>query len=768
MNKSIENNQGKLNGIQAAYALNLCTVSVSQIIDYDDINILEQEYETILNNLNLQNMPDDDALLHILKQLLDTVSFFRIQEGDKAMIEREYKHKIKNAIWDAVPNMGVVLASGNWIAMAVSLACQIGTGYMNYRKAKSTYKLDREKQYWKLQRTAMEQFHGLRRELFDTAWRLAKKYDFADQCRLTERQITQYDNILMDPDVVRKYQRLEAVQENFLAYPPFWYYIGNAANQISRDAELSSSSAIKEKYGGLAVSHFNRYWQTNQFGLLREDHIASSCALEYADILAERNVPLSEINQFLNKAVVYSGNSCDILQLCAIGFLKTGALDRAQSILKYLVNEDYNTSVNAQLLSGVLINRFQSGSLDRDEAVSVKAEYDILSARRDQSVYLIPWPKNGIAQEETFMNSQRELILKKFQYVVDALSDDITVALNRGFPAPNLKKEYNKSFYTEHSTENRIEEIKSVFSIEEKKREYLYELRSIRFALDFVDAYNDLLLRLQEWTFLDMDKLISLLKDKISAKKDVIENLQFKMQQETFNTEDFIELQGLTGKAFSDSFFTELMVQIRRYTAEFKDMKAISEAESMIYRFCDHNEIPQPEVFMVSSDITMDSNDEKIMISYEILGEGTKEEILEKEKIIRMREAVSIETIQFSKHEKAKLITYDQKAFDEFFANKKMRRLLQYKDETIVILQAGGEIWLFTMAGIVYFAKDDIVTVTTYEHFKISKEQGCIIVNSVNYEEEYLLGQKLMDEENLTKFYNLLCKIKHLMLGMEE
>lgn len=765
---SIENNQGELNGIQAAYALNLCTVSVSQIIDYDDINILEQEYETILNNLNLQNMPDDDALLHILKQLLDTVSFFRIQEGDKAMIEREYKHKIKNAIWDAVPNMGVVLASGNWIAMAVSLACQIGTGYMNYRKAKSTYKLDREKQYWKLQRTAMEQFHGLRRELFDTAWRLAKKYSFADCYRLTERQITQYDSILMDPDVVRKYQRLEAVQENFLAYPPFWYYIGNAANQISRDTELSSSTAIKEKYGELAVSHFNRYWQTNRFGLLREDHIASSCALEYADILAERKVPINDINQYLNKAVTYSGNSCDILQLCAIGFLKTGTLDRAQKILKYLVNEGYNTSVNAQLLSGVLINRFQSGKLDHDEIVAVKAEYDVLLSRRDQSVYLIPWPENGITQEETFMNSQRELILKKFQYIVDILGEEITVTLNQAFPVPNIKKEYNKFFYTDHGTENRIEEIKSVFSIEEKKREYLYGLRSVRFALDFIDVYNELLTRLQEWEFLDTDKLVSLVKERISEKKDVIENLQFKMQQETFNTEDFITLQSLTGKAFSDPFWTEIMKQICLFTGSLKDMRTISDAESMIYRFCDHNNIPQPEMLMGASDVTVDSNDEKIMISYEILGEGTKDEILEKEKIIRLRESVSAETIRFIRPERAKLITYDQQTFEEFFANKKMRRLLQFKDETIIILQTGGDIWLFTMAGIVYFAKDDIVTVTTYEHFRISLEHGCIIVNTVNYEEEYLLGQKLVDEENLKKLYNLLCRIKHMILDMEE
>lgn len=43
--------------LKAAYALNLCTVSVSQIIDYNDVNIMEQEYEAILNNLNLEQMP---------------------------------------------------------------------------------------------------------------------------------------------------------------------------------------------------------------------------------------------------------------------------------------------------------------------------------------------------------------------------------------------------------------------------------------------------------------------------------------------------------------------------------------------------------------------------------------------------------------------------------------------------------------------------------------------------------------------------------------
>ena len=61
--------------LKAAYALNLCTVSVSQIVDYADINIMEQEANTILNNLNLERMPNADALRDILTQILDTTAF---------------------------------------------------------------------------------------------------------------------------------------------------------------------------------------------------------------------------------------------------------------------------------------------------------------------------------------------------------------------------------------------------------------------------------------------------------------------------------------------------------------------------------------------------------------------------------------------------------------------------------------------------------------------------------------------------------------------
>ena len=233
----------------AAYALNLCTVSISQIVAYNDLIVMEQEYEAILNNLNLENFPKDEALLKILKQILDVVAFFRIQAEEKKLQEEEYKKKVKDAVWSAIPNPSTIIAGGSagWVGLAVTAATAVGTGYMNYRRTRSNIDFEKRRKDWELQRAAMEQFDGLRRELFDTAWRLAETYNFDDKFRLTARQIDQYNNILEDTDALRRYERLEYVQDNFIAYPPFWYYLGHAALEVCTNNKNNDSAVPNTK-----------------------------------------------------------------------------------------------------------------------------------------------------------------------------------------------------------------------------------------------------------------------------------------------------------------------------------------------------------------------------------------------------------------------------------------------------------------------------------------------------------------------------------------
>lgn len=339
---------------RAAYALNLCTVSVSQIIDYEDLIVLEQEYEAILNNLNLEAMPKDEPLLLIIKQILDVITFFRIDKVERAFIEEEYNKQVRNAIWSAVPNFGMLIAGGNLMTAGIAIATQIGMGYMNYRNNRNEYQGERERKLWQLQKAAIEQFNGLRRELFDTAWRLADKYEFPDKYRLTERQITNYNEILQDPNIIRRYERLDAIKEYFEAYPPFWYYLGSVANKIYRERKDLECN----HYKAMAISAFEKYWKINEQGLLREDQVAAGCALEYIDILLDSMDEVSKadrIETLMRQAIEYSGRANDVLQCCAFYNLRINEYEEAAKLYKYLVNESYNTLFNAQILSSLYV-----------------------------------------------------------------------------------------------------------------------------------------------------------------------------------------------------------------------------------------------------------------------------------------------------------------------------------------------------------------------------------------------------------------------------
>ena len=457
--------------IRAAYALNLCTVSVSQIVDYNDLYILEQEYDGILNNLNLENIPHDDVLLDILKRLLDTITFFRIQEGDKRFIEEEYKQKTRSAIWSAVPNLSVILATGNPIAMVGALVSQVGIGYMNYRKEKAKINLEHEKELWQLQRSAIEQINALRRELFATAWKLADRYEFKDSYRLTERQISQYNQILMDPDPFRRYERLKNISGAFSAYPNYHFYIGDAANDIANDE--NRPLYIREYYKKMAVSHLRDYNRLTSKPLLRIDPVNAACCLELAGLL-DPVKDKEEIEFCLTTAAEKAGNAMDVLQLCALGFLRINETNEAERYLRLLSVEGYNANVNASLLSMLYFRDFISTE-DTKFKTDVLSRHETLSWIAPTAI-LLPLPDTDTeeaitAAKETFLKAKVDVLTEASYDLTDKLVQKYSADFNRSFLNPHPGADLPDEYFM--GSEEWSNDLKSIFDRRSKKKAFL-------------------------------------------------------------------------------------------------------------------------------------------------------------------------------------------------------------------------------------------------------------------------------------------------------
>ncbi len=720
--------------LKAAYALNMCTVSVSQIIDYKDLNVLDQEYETILNNLNLEQMPKDEALLNILKQLLDTITYFKIEDVEKELIEKEYQQKMRNAIWSAVPNFGLLVAGKDPIGTAICLASQVGIGYMNYRRNIAEYGAEKEKKMWKLQRTAIEQFNGLRRELFDTAWRLADIYNFPDEYRLTERQITQYNSILMDKDEIRKYERLYSIKDNFQAYPPFWYFIGNSANYIACSKDFGLSEETKAFYRERACEYFEKYETLNQYNILREDRLVASCALEHIDLLLLEDKPkIDRINELLNIAVKMSGGANDILELCSIAYLKVKSIEKAKDLLRRLVNEDYNAILNAQILSNLYVSDF----VYKNNAERSLIDYEILETRVEKE-YLFPMPLDGIYDVEglnrKFLCKQRAVLKEQYKLALNEFIKNYTIKYNKVFPVADVKKEYQDNYFLDGKVErfNRLQDIENVLSNRTTRRYFCERLKDDMIIYDMFEVINEMYESVCTLAVIDDHEFLEImLTNGIVQCKENINKISEKLSN---NKIDEIDIQMISQISFIDivyDFFKELNSQIMVCIDECNTMTDIILTASVLRNFCRNQLLPDPDELFVKRNYLKETTLPKKLFSPRLLGKNYEE--LEKinETKDKLMESVSRYKEKLIKGEKSTLLISGTPEFDGYFrgANKKIQR---YHNDAIAVIHTK------VIAGV------DLIL--TYHRAVIVGKIGPEIVryNRIKYEGDALIGDSLI------------------------
>ena len=625
--------------LKAAYALNLCTVSVSQIVDYKDLNVLEQEYELILNNLNLYNMPKDQALLHILRQILDTVTFFRIYEGDKMMLEKKYQQKIKNAIWNAIPSFALV-AFGDPYTFAMSMIASVGMGYMNYRKEKANTLTEREEQEWTLQRSAIEQFNALRRELFDTAWRLSDSYEFDDKYRLTESQISQYNSILMDSIPLRKYERLDSIKDNFEAYPPFWYYLANAAmdvvNVYKNETAFGNNISAINKYTQLAEQNYQKYLDKD-IDLLRNNYIRSACDLEYAALLLdslprieenEKKLRLCKINYLIDDAIKHCGSKLDILQIASIYYLKINKAEEATKHLRKLVIENYNTKTNSQLLSFIYL---QETIFDSKKFITNTLKYKELVQFTDRT-NLIPWvnsekelTKDHLRNiNELFLYKQKEQLHSYFETIVNTIFHKEVISYNKELYNRHYM-DANDAFFedTINAIKERDEEYKKLYSREDEWKRFTAELSGNTIIISLNKHINKLLRSLDKLVQvafnlnIDPEKDLASIKEVLTKKhfsfkeisfdeakssitdESIIQQIKYlknKIEKNEFDFEDYLRLSSLTLTTIMEKLIEDFVMNFwTKVIAPKNAYKELVNIESNFSDFCNVEGLPSLE-----------------------------------------------------------------------------------------------------------------------------------------------------------------------------
>lgn len=746
----------------AAYALNMCTVSVSQIIDYNDVHILEQEYDAILNNINLERIPKDDALLKILSELLNTITFFKIYDIKEKQIEEKYQRKIKNAIWSAIPNLGVVVASGNPLVMGYSLITQIGSSYMNYRNVKANAQLESDDSSIELQITAIEQLNAIKRELFTTSWKMAEKYNFSDKYRLTENQIKQYNRILMDENDIRKFERLEVIKNQFKAYPPFWYFMGHTAHLLSISEKYNLDISNKEMFREKAQECFEYYYEKFiDCNILREDRITSAYALEYADFLLERkNYDIKKVEYLIDLAFEMSKNANDILQICAISYLKIGKAEKAKTIFKILVNEEYNTISNIRLLSKLYVSDYVE--LNNKNAL---LEYNLLE-NREESVYMYPMPKGKIDDVmlwEKYIDDQKQSLLISYQNVINAYIEKNTILFNKVLCFDN---EHYDSYYLDNdeAKEERIKDIKKSLKSLSKSDDYKQYLKNIGFRKKYLDILNKTVKGLEILSIFNNSQykelLIRTISTRIIANRSDMLWYQRKMNRNEFKYQDYSDMcQMLSYESFTGKFFINLKIIIEKEIQKVNTFDLLEKFDDELQSFCENESIDMANY--VKRYIEQISNEQQMVFNEEMLGKDMIDELaLMKniDSIVNHLNSIKDEIINNNQNETKLILKSDTEEFNYYIKNANFNKRDVTKIIAIIDDSSKSNIdMLLTTEEIILLKKGKEKTRSKYNEIELINDSNEMKLNlgfpneykniNINIERLYRFFEEIVDME---------------------
>jgi len=304
--------------LQVLQSLNLIAVSLTHIMNYNDKVVLDQEYNTIINNLNLSNIPDAD-IITLLQELMDLLISSKIQDHEREYllscfdknIQTELKNRVKSSIFDT----DLVL---NPYTSILSAVLSTGSFYFNYRSQLDTYAKEKEEGRWAIEAKTMQGLNSFYKKLLKYSWELMRKYNFPDEWRLDEKQLSAYTDILKESDLARRYRKLERIENNFQKFPPYWYYRGQAAQEIGKNEE--------------AIRCFNQFQQIHQ-GILRKDPYAASVAMCKTMLTVEQADPAtlkSDLNLILaNSEDADWGN----ILFAALQYARMGDSDAAGKLI---------------------------------------------------------------------------------------------------------------------------------------------------------------------------------------------------------------------------------------------------------------------------------------------------------------------------------------------------------------------------------------------------------------------------------------------------
>lgn len=334
--------------------------------------VAAQEFNNILNQLDVTKVKDDASLQDLYAKMLKYFKKVELEETDKDYIKRVYEAKARE-IFLNIPSKselraGALAAAGKSAAMGndsaggvnagggvLSLLVRVGGSLLQggaglweagdkhdrlkqqAKGAEERYMQERFANEWQIDKALLDDFASVRIALFNTDWSMAGKYKINKKNVLLNDPMleTLYNRLISVTDMRTALKNARSLRRDFGGQPQFWFYYGRAALACG-DKELAREC-------------FAKFMDINR-PVLREDILAASAAASM--ILTLKDTEIDEAKRLLEIIVDNARHDGNLLLFAGLEYFALGEKELAKEQFEYNINIlEHNVEVNKELLS---------------------------------------------------------------------------------------------------------------------------------------------------------------------------------------------------------------------------------------------------------------------------------------------------------------------------------------------------------------------------------------------------------------------------------
>lgn len=355
-------------------ALNHAIVSIYRVEKIPSKVTVDEEYNTIINNIAWGNITADPELLNLFTEMMNAYTENKLDDKDRAMVRKQYEAQVNRAFLEVKPlshlmtetgvNAAQQLSGGSLWGSLLSAGTSALGGTVMALQTHERMKMQaqgQEQEYmqqrmageWELDKARIRRFNTLKTSLLNAVWPLLNRYNLPDEARLTENNLDQFYSFISEKNVAKALRMGKRLETNFAKYPPFWFYLGVFYLQ---------NGEIKE-----ARACFDKFEEVNR-PILRKDSFAAANARYKLFTLNETEKDEAKrLLEIIEKQVV--NDDWNTVLFAALQNYQLGNKKKAEDLLYQNIDNGFDVPLNTEIL-----HQIQTGKIDlsRVQGVAIR------------------------------------------------------------------------------------------------------------------------------------------------------------------------------------------------------------------------------------------------------------------------------------------------------------------------------------------------------------------------------------------------------------